>query len=157
MMLHKKIHMGLAMVGLASLALLAAAGASAGDEVRSAIEAANMKLEVAISNSDGQGMAAFYTADGQLLPPQSDFVSGTEAIGRFWQAVFDSGIKGASILTVEVESHGNSAHEVGKYELRDVDGNVLDHGKYIVIWRRVGDTWKLHRDIWASSVVPAQQ
>ena len=27
------------------------------------------------------------------------------------------------------------------------DGQTLDESKYIVIWKRVGDEWNLHRDI----------
>jgi hypothetical protein len=36
-----------------------------------------------------------------------------------------------------------------------VDGKVLDKGKYIVIWKKEDGTWKLHRDIWTTSVPPA--
>jgi uncharacterized protein (TIGR02246 family) len=139
------------------MVLLAALPASAADDVRSAIEAANKKWEAAASRSDGPGVAALYTAHGQLLPAQSDLVSGTQAIGQFWQGVFDSGIKGASLTTVEVESHGDTAYEVGKFELRGGDGEVMDHGKYVVIWKKEGVSWKLHRDIWTTSVVPAKQ
>jgi hypothetical protein len=32
---------------------------------------------------------------------------------------------------------------------------VLDNGKYVVIWKQKGDRWKLHPDIWNSSL-PAQ-
>ena len=145
------------MIALFSVLLLTAIPALAADDVRSAIEAANRKFEAAVSRSDGPGLAALYTAQGRLLPPQSDFVDGTQAIGEFWQAVFDSGVKGASLVTVEVETHGDTANEVGKFELRDADGKVLDHGKYIVIWQKEGDSWKLHRDIWATSIAPAQQ
>ncbi len=144
-------------IGLASIVLLGASPAFAADDVRSAIEAANKKWEAAASRSDGPGVGALYTANGQLLPAQSDFVTGTQAIGQFWQAVFDSGIKGASLVTVEVESHGDTAYEVGKFELRDAGGKVLDHGKYVVIWKKEGTSWKLHRDIWTTSVVPAKQ
>ena len=28
---------------------------------------------------------------------------------------------------------------------------VLDSGKYIVVWKREGDAWRWHRDIWNSS------
>jgi hypothetical protein len=31
--------------------------------------------------------------------------------------------------------------EPSGYELRDKAGKVLDHGKYIVIWRREGGNW----------------
>ena len=148
---------GRMVIGLVSMVLLTALPASAADDVRSAIEAANKKWEAAASRSDGPGVAALYTAHGQLLPPQSDVVSGTHAIGQFLQAVFDSGIKGASLVTVEVESHGNTAHEVGKLEFLGADGKVLDHGKYVVIWKKEGGSWKLHRDIWNTSVVPAKQ
>lgn len=156
-MIHKGVITGWTLVTLVSLVFLAALPASAADGVRSAIEAANKKWEAAASRSDGPGVAALYTASGQLLPAQSDFVSGTEAISQFWQAVFNSGIKEVSFTTVEVEGHGNTAHEVGKYELRGADGKVLDHGKYVVIWKKEGGSWKLHRDIWTTSVVPAKR
>jgi uncharacterized protein (TIGR02246 family) len=144
-------------IGLVSMLLLAALPAPAADELRSAIEATNKKWEAAASRSDGPGVAALYTANGELLPAQSGVVTGTQAIGEFWQAVFDSGIKGASLVTVEVEGCGNTANEVGRFELRGADGKVLDHGKYLVIWKKEGASWKLHRDIWTSSVVPARQ
>ena len=156
-MIHMRSRTGRVAIALASLALLAASPASAADDIRSAIEAANKMWEAAASRGDGAGVAALYTDDAQLLPAQSDFVTGTEAIGQFWQAVFDSGIKGASLVTVEVESHGNTAYEVGKFDLRGAGGKVLDHGKYVVIWKKEGTSWKLHRDIWTTSVVPAQE
>ena len=144
-------------IGFASLALLGASPALAQDDVRSAIDAANRMWEAAASRSDGPGVAALYTDNGQLLPAQSDFVTGTEAIGQFWQAVFDSGVKGVSLITVEVESHGDTAYEVGKLEIRGAGGKVLDHGKYVVIWKKEGTSWKLHRDIWTTSVGPVQE
>ena len=150
-------QMGRVMPGVVSLVFLAGLRASAADGVRQAIEAANKKFEAAVSRGDGPGTAALYTAAAQLLPAQSDIVSGTQAIGQFWQAVYNSGIKGATLTTVEVEGHGNTAHEVGKYELRGADGKVLDHGKYVVVWKKEGASWKLHRDIWTTSVVPAKQ
>ena len=72
-------------------------------------------------------------------------------------AAYDAGIKAVSLTTEEAEGHGNTAHEVGKYELRGADGKVLDHGKYVVIWKKEGASWKLHRDIWTTSVAPAKQ
>ena len=143
--------------GWISLAMLAASPVLASDAARSDIEAANDQWEAAASRGDGPGVAALYTDDGQLLPVQSDFVTGTQAIGEFWQGVFDSGIKGVSLVTVEVESHGNTAHEVGKLEFLGAAGKVLDHGKYVVIWKKEGTSWKLHRDIWTTSVGPVQE
>jgi uncharacterized protein (TIGR02246 family) len=147
----------LLVIGFASIALLGASPALAADDVRSEIEAANRVFEAAFSRSDGPGVAALYTEDAQLLPAQSDFVSGREAIGRFWQAAFDSGLKEVSLVTLEVESHGDSAYEVGRLEIRDATGKVLDQAKYVVIWKKDASSWKLHRDIWTTSVVSAEE
>ncbi len=144
-------------IGFASIVLLGASPALAADAIRSEIEAANKIFEAAVSRGDGPGVAALYTGSAQLLPAQSDFVTGTEAIGQFWQAAFDSGMKGVSLVTLEVENHGDTAYEVGKLEIRGTGGKVLDRAKYVVIWKKEGASWKLHRDIWTTSVVPARE
>ena len=121
------------------------------EDLRAAIEASNSQFVAAAAKGDGAAVAALYTPDAQLLPANSDFVKGTAAIHKFWQGVLDSGIKGATLKTLEVEAHGAVAHEVGQYELMDQTGKALDKGKYVVIWKKVGAQWKLHRDIWTTS------
>ena len=64
----------------------------------------------------------------------------------------DSGIKGVTVTTLEVEVSGDTAHEVGTYGLMGDGGKVLDAGKYVVVWKREDGKWKLHRDIWNTSV-----
>jgi ketosteroid isomerase-like protein len=93
-------------------------------------------------------MANLYTSEAQLLPANSDFVRGTAAIR---QGVIDMGLKDASLETVEVEAHGDTAIEVGLYRLLAADGVVADNGKYVVVWKNDSGTWKLHRDIWTTS------
>jgi uncharacterized protein (TIGR02246 family) len=131
-----------------------AATAGAAQDTRAAIEAANARFVSLFKQANGAGVAALYTQDAQVLPPNSDSVSGRAAIEKFWQGVMDSGIKGAKLTTVEVTPAGNTAYEVGRYELSGADGNVLDNGKYVVIWKRDGGQWKLHRDIWNTSAPP---
>ena len=127
------------------------------EDVRAAVDAAYSKFMGAVKSGDGAALAALYTVDGQLLPAQSDAVTGTDAIRAFWQGVFDSGTKGATLTTLELESHGDVAYEVGRYELRGADDVVLDSGKYVVIWKREDGAWKLHRDIWTTSASPPQE
>ena len=144
-------------IGFVSTVLLSASPILAADSIRSEIEAANKIFEATFARGDSSGLAALYTGDAQLLPAQSDFVTGTQAITQFWQAVFDSGVKGVTLVTLEVEDHGDTAYEVGKLELRSADGKVLDRAKYVVIWKKESASWKLHRDIWTTSVVPVQE
>jgi len=125
-------------------------------EVREAIEAANEVFMATAGKGDAAGLAALYTGQGQLLPPNADFQTGREAIQAFWQVVLGTGIKEARLETLEVESHGDTAIEVGKYTLYGEGGQELDEGKYIVIWKQEGGKWRLHRDIFNSSKpVPA--
>jgi ketosteroid isomerase-like protein len=126
-------------------------------EIRSAIMAANDKFMTTFSRGDAAGIAALYTGNGQLLPPNSDFVAGKQAIQTFWQGAMNMGIKAARLDTIEVEGHGNTANEVGKFTLQGEAGQVLDTGKYVVIWKHEAGQWKLYRDIWNSSrPAPAQ-
>jgi uncharacterized protein (TIGR02246 family) len=115
------------------------------------IEAANAKFMELFSAGDAAGLTALYTEDAMILPPNADFVKGTEAIQGFWQAVFDMGVASAKLKCVEVEGYGDTAIEVSQFKMLGPDEQVLDHGKYIVIWKNVDGEWKLHRDIFNSS------
>jgi ketosteroid isomerase-like protein len=126
------------------------------DGVRSAIEAADAVFSAAAAKGDGAGLAALYAAEGQVMPAGSEPIRGTAAIQKFWQGALDSGIAGVGLKTLEVFAQGATATEVGQYELRDKAGKVLDHGKYVVVWRHEGGKWKLLRDMFSTNVPPAK-
>ena len=115
------------------------------------ITAANKIFMDTFNKEDAATLVSFYTEDGQLLPPNAGVIEGKEAMQAFWQAVMDMGVKEAVLEIVEVEGHGDTAIEVSKFKMKDAEGNVLDYGKYIVIWKKVEGNWKLHRDIFNSS------
>ncbi|MGI8784740.1 MAG: YybH family protein [Acidobacteriota bacterium] len=124
-------------------------------DTRSQIEAANKEFMSAFKRGDAAAVASLYTAQGQLLPAHSDFVTGAAAIRAFWQGALDLGLKDAFLETVEVEAHGDTAIEVGRYKLLASGGAVADTGKYLVVWKNESRTWKLHRDIWTTSQASA--
>ena len=117
-----------------------------------AIVAADQTFMTTFSRGDAAGLAALYTENGQFLPPNSDFVTGKQAIQATFQAFMDMGIKAIKLETIEVEGYGDTASEVGRYILESGDGQVLDQGKFIVIWKQEAGQWKLHRDIINSSM-----
>jgi uncharacterized protein (TIGR02246 family) len=120
------------------------------DDVRRAIEAVNGRFMASFANGDAAAIAGLYTDSAQLLPANADFVTGPSAIRAFWQGALDSRLKGASLETLEVEAHGETAIEVGRYRLLG-EGATADSGKYLVVWKNDGGSWKLHRDIWTTS------
>jgi uncharacterized protein (TIGR02246 family) len=121
-------------------------------EIRNAIAAANQKFLSAFSRGDAAGLAATYTSNGQALPTNSDIIEGRTALQGFWQVVLDMGFKAATLDTVELDIQGDSAIEIGKYTLQGEGGQVLDAGKYLVVWKQEDGQWKWHRDIWNTSM-----
>ncbi len=141
-----------------ALALLLIVGCAAHqqdttDEARAGIEATNAQFMEAFIQSDAAGVAACYTEDAQLMPPNGEIVSGREAVQEAMQGFLNAGVKEIRLETTEVEGHGDTAHEVGRYTLMGEDEQTMDEGKYIVIWKKVGDEWKVHRDF-ANSNLP---
>ncbi len=121
-----------------------------GSDTSDAIATVNQEFEAALGRSDAAGVAALYTQDGQLLPPKHEIVSSTQAIRAFWQGAIDRGVKGVALETTELDEHGDTAIEVGHYALSGTDGQLIDKGKFMVIWKNEDGQWKLHRDMWNS-------
>jgi uncharacterized protein (TIGR02246 family) len=116
------------------------------------ISEANNAFIDAFNAHDAQTLASVYTSDGILLPPNSEKVEGTDALEEFWESIFELGVDHGSLETVYAEGRGDSAYEEGTFILYTADNELLDRGKYIVIWKKVDGTWKLHLDIWNSSM-----
>jgi ketosteroid isomerase-like protein len=121
-------------LAIISALALAVAFSTSGDlaaqqDVRSAIEEGNKQFSAALSRGDGKALSTMYTATAQAFPPNSEIVSGSEAIGRFWQGAIDGGVKGLGLTTLDVEAQGDLAYEVGKYTLTGDAGRLLDQGK----------------------------
>ena len=121
-------------------------------EIHEAIVAADETFMTTFSRGDAAGMAALYTESGQLLPPNSDFVTGKQALQAVYQASMDMGIKAIKLETVEAEGYDDTAYEVGRATLEGEEGQVLDQCKYIIIWKQEAGQWKLHRDIFNTSM-----
>lgn len=86
-------------------------------------------------------------------------VKGRHKIQEFWRAAMQMGVKDVVLTTVELSGSGDTVHELGNYVLKiQLKGkkSTEDRGKYIVIWKRTAGGWKLHRDIW-NTTLPAQQ
>ena len=101
---------------------------------------------------DAAAVAGLYTADAQLLPPGSGVVGGRAAIAEFWASVMRAGAVTIALETAELEVAGALAVTTGRYLLSDGDGRDVDSGKFLVVWREEAGAWRLHRDIWNTSV-----
>lgn len=116
------------------------------------IKANNKLLGAAVVSGDAKAAGRMYTANAKLMPPNANLCRGIKAITAFWQSALDLGVRSAVLKSAEVEQLGSTAIEVGTYVLKDGAGSLLDQGKYLVVWKKDRGVWKLHRDIFNSSV-----
>ena len=120
---------------------------------RTGIEAVNATFMKLVAEKNAAGLASLYTDDAKVLPPNGPPVEGRAAIEQFFAAIV-RGIAKVQLDTVEVEGHGDTAHEVEALTFFDANGAKIDEGKAIVIWKKVGEEWKLHRDMFSSNLPP---
>jgi uncharacterized protein (TIGR02246 family) len=130
-------------------------------QVRKAIEEGNAKFGNAVRKGDGAAIAALYTEDATLLPPDSEAIKGRAGIEAFWKGGLRMGIKEAVLTTVDVSAAGDLAYEIGRFALKvqpEGKGVVESKGKYVVVWRKGPDeAWRLQVDIWNSGPVAKKQ
>ncbi len=130
------------------------------EEVRKAIGEGNVKFRRCVREGNAEALAALYTMDACLLPPNSGLIRGRKNIEGFWGgAISGLGLKDAVLTTVELHGTGDIVTEVGEYLLKiqpEGKTEMEDKGKYVVAWKHTPEGWKLHRDIWNTSL-PAQQ
>lgn len=138
----------------AALAVLWA-GSMAIADTADDIEALSTTFETAFNSGDAAGVAAHYTEDAVILPPDSPRIDGRDGVQKVWQAFIDAGAKDLDLVTTDVDDMGDTANEIGTFSLSVPNGNggtTAVAGKYIVVWKKddAGD-WKLAWDIWNTS------
>lgn len=133
----------LALMGSADLA-----GCANTDEQLPAVVTSEVSRD--FNAGDAQRTAANYTSDAQILAPRHPVIEGSAAIAAFFKANIDRYI-GLGNDTTWSLVRGDMAIEQGVYNIRNVRvGENVEAGKYIRIWKKVGGTWKLYRDMFSS-------
>jgi len=113
------------------------------------IEAVNAKWIEFFNKGDFASVASLYTTDATAFPPGSAMVKGAAAIGAMWKSTAEN-VSDPKITTLDVKSLGPSAErEIGTFSLKTKGPRPQQvTGKYVVVWEKVGNDWKLAADIW---------
>jgi len=110
----------------------------------------------AFHRGDAAGVTAYYTKGARILPSNTEMITGRQGIQAMWQGMMDSGVKEVGIEILELEPMGDKAAcDIGKYRMKiepEPGVTVEDVGKYVVIWKHDGESWKLDVDMFNTSL-----
>jgi ketosteroid isomerase-like protein len=97
----------------------------------------------AYNAGDAKALLALYSEDAAISTVQEGTVSGKPAIEVFWMG----DVGGTSTLTLtDVYMAGDLAHLEGEYKV--ADSGKITNGRYIQLWMRDADGWRIHREMW---------
>lgn len=119
--------------------------------IRSEIQDANKKFSEAFAAKDADAVASLYAEDAQLMPAHSPVLRGREEAKKNILDAMNAGVTGLTFTTEEVNGTRDLAYESGKFQVM-VGDNVVDRGKYIVEWRKVGELWLISKDMFSTDL-----
>jgi len=112
-----------------------------------------------VKAKDAAGISELYAEDGAVMPPNAPIGKGRAAIQKTWASMmntpgFNLTFKPEQIV---LSSSGDLALDRGTYQLTIAPSGQAqnDTGKYVVVWRKIGNEWKAAADIFNSDGPPA--
>lgn len=121
-----------------------------------AIQEVNRTFSESLSRGDAARIARCYSEDALVMPPNQDLIRGRNNIEGFWRGIITAGVKSLTLQSQNIERYGELIAEIGRFTVVIEQNQVIDEGKYLVLWKQENGEWKLFRDIWNSSRPIAQ-
>ncbi|GAA4279279.1 YybH family protein [Aquimarina mytili] len=100
---------------------------------------------------DYEAIAKSYTSDAKIFPNNAPIISGYEAIKKRWSGASGYTPIEHQIIPEEIFILGDTAHDYGIYKGKNKndDGTEISYkGKYVVVWKKIDNQWKMYLDIW---------
>ena len=112
----------------------------------------DLAWETAFNTGDAAAIAALYTENAVVMPPDGTMLNGREEVQAFWQGFIDAGLSNADLVTVSLDDQGDTVNQIGTFTIDVPDGNggtMVFAGKYVIVWKTGDDGAKrIHWDIW---------
>ena len=119
---------------------------------RKIIDEKNHEFEKAFVGGDSATLVHHYTSDAKLFPPNADAVTGSDAIAKIISQYLKYGIKEFKDETTALYGDEKNLIEEGKLFMGDGKGNTIENGKYICVWRKDNNEWKVYSNMWNTSL-----
>ncbi|MBQ0736489.1 YybH family protein [Aquimarina celericrescens] len=106
-----------------------------------------------VMNSEYDLIGNSYTKDAKIFPNNTKIIEGKTAIVEYW--TLPEGVRTVhhKIMPDEIQIVEDTAYDYGYYEGATLKANgkkTTWKGKYVIVWKKQADTWKIYLDIWNS-------
>jgi len=120
------------------------------DEINSILENIKQFSQYYMDGEYDQ-LARCYTEDGKIFPDKTDIIEGYEALKKRWTLPDNVDVLYHKATPLEIRIVEDTAYDYGYYEGKTkwANGNtVAFKGKYVIVWKKIEDEWKIYLDIW---------
>ena len=100
----------------------------------------------AYNAADAKALIGLYAADAVVSTIQDGSFEGPIAIEAFWVRDFGDGKPSSALTLTDVYVAGELAHLEGEYKVSDKGTET--EGRYVQLWMREGNAWRIHREMW---------
>jgi len=123
------------------------------EEAWKAITESNELYFQAFEKNDASLFVNRYAEDCWIMLPNAPALCGPNAAKDFLRRGYDQfGIRNGKLITVDVYGVSEDiVAEVGFYKLYNVSNIEFDDGKFIVLWKKTSQGWKMWRESFNSS------
>ena len=122
------------------------------EEAKKAIAASNEIYFQAFAKGDSSIFIDRYAKDCWIMPPNAPTLCGVDAPHEFFKTAYNKfGLRNGKFITVDVFGDGvEFVTEEGFWQSFDADNKLFDNGKFLVLWKKTPDGWKMFRDSFSS-------
>ncbi|SKC85484.1 YybH family protein [Ohtaekwangia koreensis] len=122
------------------------------EEARKAIEASNEVYFTSFAKGDSSIFIDRYAKDCCILAPNAPALCGESAPLHFFKIAHDEiGLRNGKFIITQI--YGDSKEfvtEEGVWQSFDKNNVMFDQGKYLVLWKKTPEGWKMFRDSFSS-------
>ncbi|WP_123923525.1 YybH family protein [Flavobacterium tructae] len=122
-------------------------------EAKKAIQESNAIYFDSFKNNDPSLFIDRYAEDASILLPNAPQIYGKESAAKFFRKAYDEyGLRGGKFITTAVYGDGiEYVTEEGLWQSLNSKGELMDDGKFLVLWKKTSKGWKMFRDSFSSN------
>ncbi len=136
-----------------TVAILTMYSVAAAQDVHKAIAESNSIYFESFVKNDASIFVSRYAKDACILAPNAPMICGSEAITEFFKTAYVTfGLRNGKFITTAIYGDGKEfVTEEGLWQSFDAAGKLFDDGKFLVLWKKTPEGWKMYRDSFSTN------